>query len=179
MARRNLFSTISSAAAILILAAGCGDAVPTAIALDEPALTAEDVATLGKLTPPNIVHAAAGRVGGTFQKVIGTEGGTLEFAGGSITFPAGALAEDTRIQAHVNSRLLAVAFAPHGIQFPADAPPTLSMSYAGTGAGDNLEVLYLGDNGAVEENLGGEVSNETKEIAAKLNHFSAYVLASN
>lgn len=177
MARRSLFSVISSAAAILILAAGCSDAMPTGAVVDQEELVA--VSELGKLAPPNIVLAARGHRGGVSQELISPDGGTIEFEGGSINFPAGAVAQDTKINARVDANFLAVTFGPHGLQFPADAQPTLTISFAGTEAGSDLTVLYLGNDGAVIESLGGTVNVENQTVTLSLEHFSTYALATN
>jgi hypothetical protein len=112
MARRPFFKAASSVAAILILAAGCGEQTPTAVQIESPSLSS---ASAPKGPKANVVktkfHA------GTYAAVIGPEGGRIDFGIGTIDFPAGAVAHAIRITATTDGEHLGVTFAPHGLRF--------------------------------------------------------------
>lgn len=171
MSRRTLsFRLISSAAAILILAAGCSDQAPTSAQLD--------AGYQAVALPFDGPTPSFNRSGGVRQ-IIGPEGGEILAGRVGIKFPAGALAEPTAITVSPSTRSLAVTFGPHGIQFPAGSEPTVTFSYQGVTnvAERGLMVLYVSDTGTVLEKLATTVNSESKSVTAKLQHFSAYTVA--
>lgn len=171
MSRRSVFSPIvSSLAAILILASGCSDQVPTAVELGtgyQPvALPAAEIAPSFSLS-------------GDAARVIGPEGGEISVGRITIRFPEGAVAEPTRISVKPDLKNLAVTFGPHGLQFPRGNEPTVTFSYKGIAdlPERHLTVFYLGGAGEALERLTVSVDTRAKEVSAALRHFSLYALA--
>ncbi|HEX8272849.1 MAG TPA: hypothetical protein VF615_09360 [Longimicrobiaceae bacterium] len=116
------------------------------------------------------------------EKVIGKEGGTLEIFGGhTLTFPAGALTEPTRIRAKVDTRYIEVDLEPHGITFPSGREPVLRMSYAAAATpvlADRLTIIYL-EGARLVEDMGGRAEAGKEIVTARLPHFSRYAISTN
>lgn len=166
MIRRRLFaSAIASAAAILILAAGCAEQTPTAVTL-EPTSVQAGKAGIGK----TISVLKSSHQAGTFSAVITPAGGTIDFGIGSITFPAGAVSRATAVSATVNGADLAVEFQPHGTTFPAGHEPTLTFNAGAPGS-----IYYVDKAGRVLEAL--RTRFDGSGIHAELGHFSHYATA--
>lgn len=171
MSRRSLFfPLISSAAAILILAAGCSDQAPTSAQLE----TSYNAVLL-----PEAGLVPSFSRSGASQQVIGPEGGQIQAGRITISFPAGALAEPTAISVAPDAKKLAVTFGPHGTQFPASAQPTLTFDYAGIDdlPEHGLMVYYVSDSGVVLEMLSPSVNTEAMTVGVKLRHFSQYTVS--
>ncbi len=118
---------------------------------------------------------------------IGSErGGTItvgsdESGYASVTFPAGALAEDTEIGIRWNtSGVNMVELSPHGISFL--KPVLLRVSYKTadlTGVTeDEIRVFYDNDAEGIWELVGGLVDQQGMQVSAQLQHFSEYALGS-
>jgi len=176
MAKFRVRAALSAiAAGILITIGGCTEQAPTGNSGPETGaqfqrLELQQTATAG----------AAYDVPGA-EKVIGTEGGTLEITGGhSLTFPAGALGQPTRIRARVDARYVQVDLEPHGINFPAGREPVLKLSYAAAApvSAKSLTVVYLDQAGRVLENMNGTADASSRVVTARLPHFSKYAVAS-
>lgn len=118
------------------------------------------------------------------DQTIGPEGGTLLIAGGhTLHFPAGALADSTRITAVRDPLKIMVRFGPEGIVFPDSARPTLSYRYPTLGFlgivnPSRLTIVYL-LGGKVGEVLPTEVDVTAGRVRAELSHFSTYALATD
>lgn len=170
-------------ALLLLLAAGLGTSCSEiATVPDEPA-TVPDPRGLG---------ASYSLVGTTFtllntvtSSVIGPAGGALDLGGGhSLTFPAGAVLAPVLITATRDASSVQVTFAPHGLVFPSFARPTLTFRYAGiSGISDanaaDLAIIYLNEDGELEEVLGGVVDTGADVIRAQIGHFSTYAMATD
>ncbi len=170
MFRRTPFlPLISSMAAILILAAGCSDQVPTGVQLQKSyrAIALPEAA----LTPSFARSGAASRV-------IGPEGGTIQAGRITLSFPAGAVAAPTKIIVSPDPRNLAVTLEPHGLQFPAGREPSVTFSYRGISSlpESDLTILYLAETGVALEQLAVSVSTGSRSVTSRLRHFSEYAL---
>jgi hypothetical protein len=116
------------------------------------------------------------------QQTIGPAGGTVSFgSGGSISFPAGALAEATQISVLASGSTYQVNLGPEGIIFPDSARPTLTFTYSSDGLlgslfGQDLHIVYV-DGGTVQEVLQTQTSLFSRTVQAKLDHFSIYAIA--
>jgi hypothetical protein len=173
MARRPLFRAASSFAAILILAAGCGDYTPTAVHLEgSDAL----VASAAKGPKANVVKMKFSA--GSYSTMIGPQGGTIEFGIGKLVFPAGALERSTRITATTDGSNLGVEFGPHGLVFPSGHSPRLFLTTAGfAGDAGTLRIVYVDNFGYVLEEVATAADIETNRLTADLKHFSTYWMA--
>ena len=174
MKRRPLVaSLVSSLAAILILAAGCGEQSPTAAHLEPTGLAAARTG-VGRRVEPIRARYHAGR----FSKIIGPEGGILSFRIGRLIIPRGALSARAEITAYVNGEDLAVEFAPHGLTFRPGHEPTLSISYRYTQINERpVHVQYVDSSMRLLERLPTSTDDMTQTARARLEHFSIYCLA--
>jgi hypothetical protein len=117
---------------------------------------------------------------GAFSQTIGPNGGVLYFGVGSLTFPADALREWTRITATVDGLTIGATFSPHGLVFPPGSQPTLTfylgpMSRPQSGA----SILYVTDDGIVLENLGAALTSRSESVEAPVPHFSKFIFGAN
>lgn len=115
---------------------------------------------------------------GSASAVIDARGGALQTAAGDrIVFPAGAVAQPTRITITSDKRYAGVELEPHGLQFPAGHEPVLQINMQGSNAGGyrSLSVVYVNESGAVAEVL--PTSTGGSRAAANLQHFSGYIVA--
>jgi hypothetical protein len=173
MARRPLFRAASSFAAILILAAGCGDHTPTAVQLEGSNALAASAARGPKANVVKSTFAA-----GSYATVIGPQGGTIEFGIGKLVFPAGALQRPTRITATTDGSNLGVEFGPHGLRFPSANSPKLFMSTASfVGDASTLQIVYVDKGGYVLEEMAAVADIDRNQLIADLQHFSTYWMA--
>ncbi|HEU4559930.1 MAG TPA: hypothetical protein VFS20_18925 [Longimicrobium sp.] len=115
---------------------------------------------------------------GSTSAVINPSGGVLQTAAGDrIVFPAGAVAQPTRITITSDPRYAGVELEPHGLQFPAGHEPVLQINMQGSNAGAyrSLSVVYVNESGAVAEVL--PTSTGASRATANLAHFSGYLVA--
>lgn len=163
-------------AGILITIGGCTEQAPTGNA------GPEESARYQRLELRQDAFGGAAFDIPVAEKVIGKEGGTLEIYGGhTLTFPAGALNEPTRIQAKVGTRYIEVDLQPHGITFPAGREPVLTMSYAAAATpvlADRLTIIYL-EGARLVEDMGGKAEAGKEIVSARLPHFSRYAISTN
>ncbi len=173
MARRPLFRAASSFAAILILAAGCGDHTPTAVQLEGSNALAASAAKGPKANVVKTTFAA-----GSYATVIGPQGGTIEFGIGKLVFPAGALTRPTRITATTDGSNLGVEFGPHGLVFPNSRQPQVRFHTAGTLVNPtSVAIVYIDDLQQVLETIPAFYYIEAEAVAGRLSHFSTYAIA--
>jgi hypothetical protein len=172
--RTSIRSVLSSASAILILAAGCADQSPTAVQLDPVSVSAAKSA-VGSLA--KVVKAGQKYEAGTYSAVITPAGGTIEFGIGSIEFPAGAVSQATQISATVDGEDLKVEFAPHGLQFNAGSEPTLTFNTVGISAPSNAAIFYVDSSGTILEGVATIVDISADSAFGRIGHFSAYTYA--
>jgi hypothetical protein len=174
MARRPFFKAASSLAAILILAAGCGDQTPTAVHLQETGPAASG----SQATGPKVNVVKTRYAAGTYAAVIGPQGGRIDFGIGSLDFPAGALSRTTRITATTDGENLGVTFGPHGLQFPEGRQPMLGLSYMDVATDpEGLQIVYVNNMGEILEELTTSADISTSTVGATLRHFSTYWMA--
>lgn len=168
MSRFRLRSILAATAGILITTGGCAES-PSAPALPE-------AAQLVKLAAP--AGPSFSRAGGaeTATAVIGPNGGSLVLSEGHrLVFPAGALSAPTEITMRRDARFVGVHLEPHGLRFPVDAAPVLTLNASGATAGfSGLTVVYVDEAGQIAEvlpttTLGGAV------LRTELRHFSGYI----
>jgi hypothetical protein len=117
-------------------------------------------------------------VSGTASAVITPAGGTIETAAGDrIVFPAGAVAEATKITVTSSRQYAGVELEPHGLRFPAGGEPVLQISTAGSNARSfrSLNIVYVDESGVVAEILPTSVGGGA--TVANLRHFSGYIIA--
>jgi hypothetical protein len=174
MKRRPLVaSLVSSLAAILIFAAGCGEQSPTATHL-EPTELAAGRAGVGRRIQPIKARYRAG----SFSRTIGPDGGVLSFRIGKLVVPPGALSERTEITAYVNGEDLAVEFEPHGLTFRPGHEPTLAIGFRNIQFSESkMHVQYVDSSMHVLEELRTSTDATTKIAWAPIGHFSIYCLA--
>lgn len=165
-------AALTGLSAILILAAGCADRGPTEVELRPADLKVGEVA-----------HALIAPVGfraGSYSQVIGPKGGILYFGTGTLSFPAGAVAEPTLITAAVDGATLSVSLSPHGLTFPLKSRPILSfnvgldLATALTGT-----ILYVDQTNVVLENLGAVLSFQLGTARTPISHFSKFIFGAN
>lgn len=166
MSRFRLGSILAAVAGILITTGGCAES-PSAPALP-------DASALEMLRAP--VGPSFSRSGGDVASaVIGPQGGTLTIDGHRLVFPAGAVAEPTQITMRPDPVFVGVHLEPHGLQFPANASPVLTLDATGATAGfHRLAVVYVDETGGIVEvlptrTLGGSIAR------TELRHFSGYI----
>ena len=177
MAKLRMRAVLSAlAAGILITIGGCTEQAPTSNS------TPEDGARYQRLEMQQSASGGAAYDAPGAEKVIGTEGGTLEIFGGhTLTFPAGALNAPTRIRAKVDARYVQVDLEPHGITFPVGREPVLTLNYGAAGASvpaSRLTIIYLDQAGRFLEDMRGTAPTGQPMVVAKLPHFSKYAVAS-
>jgi hypothetical protein len=112
--------------------------------------------------------------------VVGPEGGTLVAGPHRLQIPAGAVAEPTTISMSVvRSGVNAVELAPHGLVFPRDARPTLSLGYANCDRSILLSkrVVYTDGTFRLLELLPSLDLRSDSRVSAPLDHFSRYAVS--
>jgi hypothetical protein len=112
--------------------------------------------------------------------VVGVEGGTLVAGPHKLHFPAGAVAEPTTITMRVvPSGVNAVELEPHGLTFPHDARPTLSLGYANCDRSILLakRVVYTDGTFRLLELLPSLDLRLDQRVTAPLDHFSRYAVS--
>lgn len=117
---------------------------------------------------------------GSRSGLIDQRGGTLvTSAGDRITFPAGALSQNTRITITSNDDYVGVELKPHGLRFPQGRQPVLELNTTGAsgGTGNSVDVAYVDEAGAVAEVL--DASASAGELRTNLQHFSGYLAISH
>lgn len=102
-------------------------------------------------------------------------GGTVTNGRVTLTFPAGALNEDTQITIDMlDDGTLGVELSPHGIQF--NKPVTMSMDLRGTtgeGMGNDAQTYYFNEDTGLYE-LQDKLPGGSDTCNAELHHFSKY-----
>jgi hypothetical protein len=168
---RRPFSLSAALAAILILAAGCGDREPVGAEL-RTALRVGEVA--------HAISAPTAFGAGTYSRTLGPDGGVLHFGVGRLEFPAGALDRPTTITATVDGSTIGAVFSPHGLIFPPNAQPTLVFYINSTTSMDgSASILYVTPMNVVLEVLGGHFGSNGYSVEADVGHFSKFIFGAN
>jgi len=113
-------------------------------------------------------------------KIIGPEGGDVDFGPHKLTIPSGALSRPTVITAEAPTSLAALArFSPHGTKFAAGRHPTLELSYkhCRNPPGHAARIGYLGPDGTVIEWPPSRDFPEFGLVRGWIGHFSSYIVA--
>jgi hypothetical protein len=104
------------------------------------------------------------------------EGGTITNGRITLSFPAGALDQDTEITMEaLGDGTLGAEFGPHGTVF--NKPVVMSMDLRGTnaeGRSDVTSVLYENEERGRFEEIEGAASDDSDTSRALLRHFSKY-----
>ena len=105
-------------------------------------------------------------------------GGTLRLGDNRVSFPPGALAEDTLVTILREGTSTTFELSPDGIEFYVPVTLTLEMAPpGGFGAkkGFTFPVIYYYNEGTSQwENLGGVPDNSKRVISTQIEHFSRY-----
>ena len=165
------------AAALVLVAASCRDAGPTAPSVAAPVASAPESDLLwslrGTLLKCSPLPAA------TASATIGASGGVIQVGPHRLAVPAGALPSSVTITASFPSDTLnRVEFQPHGLQF--NKPATLTMGYAHCGALAKIlpkRIAYLDANLNVLELLLSLDQLWLQQVSTRLDHFSEYAVA--
>lgn len=167
MVRSRLSSILALAAGILITTGGCAESPSGAAVVDTSALV-----MLRAPQGPSFSRSGEG----TSSAVIGPEGGTLSTSWGhQLVFPAGALSEPTEITMSTDPIYVGVHLQPHGLEFPANAAPVLTLNATGATVGfTRLAVVYVDDAGQIAEVLPTRTVNGAV-VRTQLRHFSGYI----
>ncbi len=164
-----LFSLLLST----ILVSACADSHPTAP-------LAPDVEVLASISGTKEVATAKTKSRAEARSSLGEAGGTIKIEGGhTLYFPPGALAQVTEIEAvRLEGSFVQIRFGPHGIKFPADKQPVLTLNYSTVENPDlsSMTIGYLDTNGVITEILASTIDLEKQTITAKLQHFSRYAI---
>ncbi|HEU0013162.1 MAG TPA: hypothetical protein VFQ45_05735 [Longimicrobium sp.] len=157
-----------AAAGILIAIGGCAE---------QPAGPAGPQVT--KIALPEGVSFSRG--GAHDVETIGPEGGVLSAGGHTLVFPAGAVAEPTRISMTSVAGFVGVDLQPHGLVFPAGAQPLLTLNYRGAevSAFSVLAIGYFGPGGRLEEVFTANRAEGATTLSTHLPHFSGYLAISS
>jgi hypothetical protein len=137
--------------------------------------------------PERVRTATAGSTSGA---IIGPEGGTIELAGHRLTVPAGAVTRPTRFSmrlvgnGYVEVDLRAAQASAAGGETDVGKrgfarPVVLSLSYAQAQVPEDLSrvvIAWVKPDGTLQP-LTSEHDAQKQSIAAELDHFSGYVLA--
>ena len=164
--------TLALVTAVLI-AAACSDGSPTPLLSPQgPNLNVSDVKR---------ITTAKTSARSTSSNRIGEAGGTILIEGGhSLYFPPGSLPQATDITAErVEGTYIQVKFGPHGIRFPADRQPVLTLNWSTAENPDpsRMLVAYVDAAGTILEQYPGTIDTAAQTIRVKLDHFSAFAAA--
>lgn len=159
--------SILAAAGILITIGGCAES---------PSASGLDTASLTKLSAPQGPSYSVSGGSDEVTAVIGPEGGTLALAEGhQLVFPAGAVSQPTAITMRADDNFVGVHLEPHGLQFPANAAPVLTLNATGATRGfAGLTVVYVDEDGIIAEVLPTRTLRG-EALQTRLRHFSGYI----
>lgn len=161
MSKLALRTAFAAVAGILIAIGGC----------------AENPASISAPTDSYQIISVSGLARGELTSaVIGPEGGTLQIGIAKVYFPAGAVAQPTRISMQADLTSLGVIMQPHGIVFPENAQPvlTLDVSSVVLSAFRNTAIAYIDENGQISEILPTELLGSSGKARTTLPHFSKF-----
>jgi hypothetical protein len=138
--------------------------------------TLTTVTVVGDILLPGLLSCPTPR-SYSASKVIGPAGGVIKVGPHSLTIPRGALASYVTISAVApKGDIVSVNFEPHGLRF--QQPTALTLSYNECGLVNNLPVVvYMDGDRKVLEVLSSVNSGGTRTVTGKLDHFSAYAIA--
>lgn len=168
-------SFLRSALAVLagvLIAAGCSDSKPTS-----PSDADLPLELIRRQPAANF--SRAGSETAPASGWIGPEGGSIRTASGNqLKFPAGAVAEPTLITMQDDPVLAGVHLQPHGLRFPQEARPTLTLRYSATTAANYRAVSIVRvEGGQIVERLPTSVDKEREHTSALIHHLSGYIQA--
>lgn len=159
--------SIVALAGILITGGGCADT------LSAPVQPGQGLELL--LAPQGPSFSLSGTQ--SASKVIGPEGGSIALPGGhALVFPAGALSQPTEIGIRSDALYQGVQLSPHGLVFPANARPVLTLRASGPEAAafSFLAITYVDDAHNILEVL--PTTRQGNTVTAHLEHFSGYLV---
>ncbi|HMA77123.1 MAG TPA: hypothetical protein VKO43_07440 [Candidatus Krumholzibacteriaceae bacterium] len=155
----------------VLAAIGCGDYSPVS-----PSQENNDVSGVENPLFVQLLSTSEGSsrpIVGTASKVISAEkGGTVDNGYFSLSFPPGALDEDTEITIEMPQFPSAVVeLGPHGIQFNKDVTLSLSTDLIESESAE-IKVVWFNEETGIWEYIGE--STEGGVVKADLEHFSDY-----
>ncbi len=113
-------------------------------------------------------------------KIIGAEGGDINFGEHSLRIPPGALSAPTVITAEAPTSLRSLAvFSPHGTRFAVSRHPTLELSYKHCKGPTTraARIAYISATGAILEWPPSEDFPDLGLVRGIIGHFSNYIVA--
>lgn len=111
-------------------------------------------------------------------KIIGADGGTLDFGPHSLRIPPGAVLEPTVITAEGPTALRVEArLSPHGLRFARPATLVLGRRHCEGNAVRTHRIVYLGTGASVLEWMPSDDDAGEGEVRTRIAHFSAYAVA--
>jgi hypothetical protein len=113
-------------------------------------------------------------------RIVGPRGATLRAGKHTLTIPKGALARDTVITLEAPVGTTArVELSPHGLDFPAAAPPVLALSYHDCALPQLYAetVAYVHGESVLEWPRVVDERRRDGSASVELEHFSGYVVA--
>jgi hypothetical protein len=167
---------LTAATALALALAACGAEQPTgapAEALDE-----RPAQLLGGLEL-HLLHCTA-LPAAQDSVTVGPEGGTLAVGPHLLRIPAGAVSAPTTFGMRIVSDAVnEVELSPHGLVFPTNARPTLSLSYRNCDALLSLpkRVAYTDDMLNILELPASLDAAADQRVDATLDHFSRYAVS--
>ena len=113
----------------------------------------------------------------TGAAVIGPAGGVVRVGQHFLEIPGGALSEDVLIQGRAPAgNYVELQFEPHGLVFAQQARLVMSYEHCGL-TGLLLQVVYVDDSRSILEILPSLNNVLRQRVAARVSHFSSYMLA--
>lgn len=161
---------------------GCGvqeNPLSSSEPLSKPNTPAGEVQTKGPKGPVPVTHT---------QRISAADGGVIKLSGKGyeykMTFPPGALDEDTDININVpdvDAAHIQIEFSPHGLQFNVPVELKFEVQHAlviGDIDDESLDVYYFNEDTGELEAQNSSIKFFGKHVQSKsyLNHFSQYSL---
>lgn len=181
MRRGHVTATTLIAAALLAVA--CDTPTP-----NEPAAATRSQSPTGQLHSMADGGADAGAPGQVVAcsshavqfdtATIGPSGGTLVVGNSRLIVPPGALLTPTLISGTIPDTSIAIIqFEPTGLHFGKPAGLQLDVSGCNPPQSGSPAVVYVDENGNVQERIDAVFSNDWHTVAAPIEHFSGYAFA--
>lgn len=129
--------------------------------------------------PPRVLECP-GRPSNAVSTPLGAEGGVVSGAWYRLTLPPNAVEQRTVfwMRPEQSDRMQIQVVAEEQEDFTFRIPATLALSYEFcTRVPEELRIYEVDENGAVVEDLGGEIDRAAGEVRVQVDHLSIYILA--